>query len=840
MRIPLSWLAEWADLPEQATPEALHAALVRVGFEEETVHGGDLSGPVVVGEVLEFTEEPQKNGKTVRWCSVRVAPDGQHAADGGESVRGIVCGARNFLVGDKVVVTLPGTVLPGPFPIAARKTYGHVSDGMIASARELGLSDEAVSGKDDGILRLTELGLDPEVGTDAIRLLGLDDAAVEINVTPDRGYALSIRGIAREYGASTGAAFRDPAAAVQPPATTDTGAVPVVVHDPSPIRGRAGCTVFVTRVVRGIDPAAPVPGWLASRLRLAGIRSISLPVDITNYVMLELGQPLHGYDLGRLDGGLTVRRATPGERLTTLDGQERSLHPEDLVIADETSAVGLAGVMGGDRTELSATTTDVVIEAANFDPVSIGRTARRHKLPSEASRRFERGVDPAVAPAAAERAVRLLVELAHGTADDGQTRYDTSTPPAAVLLPQGAVLARTGAAVTDPETRAALTVLGCAIEDDPEGLLVTPPTWRGDLVAAEDLVEEVIRVVGYDRIPSELPVAPPGRGLTRRQRLRRSVGIVLAAGGAVEIQSYPLVTPPAQDAFASGPSMRVANPLDAGAPLLRRSLLPGLLDALRRNRGRGVPDLALYEIGSVFLPDTDGRYGTGELPPIGVRPPTDLLTRLRDDLPPQPLHVAVVLAGDRIGKQPGRPAVPTDWQDAIEAAVAIAATVGATLEVRQATPPGYHPGRAAELLVGGTVVGIAGELQPRLTEDVPGRVAAVEVDLDALIAAAPPPPAVRPISPMPAATQDLSLVVEVPVPAADVLAAVREGAGALLEDIVLIDDYRGQGLPEGTKSLTFALRFRADDRTLTAAEATAAKEAGATLAASRTGASVRT
>ncbi|HET6825669.1 MAG TPA: phenylalanine--tRNA ligase subunit beta [Amnibacterium sp.] len=834
MRIPLSWLAEWADLPEHATPEALHAALVRVGFEEETVHGGDLSGPVVVGEVLEFAEEPQKNGKTIRWCSVRVAPDGQRAADGGEAVRGIVCGARNFLVGDKVVVTLPGTVLPGPFPIAARRTYGHVSDGMIASARELGLSDEH-----EGILRLTELGLDPEIGTDAIRLLGLDDTAVEINVTPDRGYALSIRGIAREYGASTGAAFRDPAQAVQPPADTDTGAVPVVVDDATGIRGRIGCSVFVTRVVRGIDPAAPVPGWLASRLRLAGIRSISLPVDITNYVMLELGQPLHGYDLGRLDGGLTVRRATPGERLTTLDGQERRLHPEDLVIADGSGVVGLAGVMGGDRTELSATTTDVVIEAANFDPVSIGRTARRHRLPSEASRRFERGVDPAVARAAAERAVRLLVELAGGTADDGQTWFDVSASPLPVLLPDGGVLARTGASVTETETRAALAVLGCTLEERPGGLLVTPPTWRGDLVAVEDLVEEVIRVVGYDRIPSELPVAPPGRGLTRPQRLRRSVGIVLAAGGAVEIHSYPLVAPAAQEEFAPGPSMRIANPLDAGAPLLRRSLLPGLLDALRRNRGRGLPDLALYEIGSVFLPEPAGRYGTAELPPIGVRPPAPLLARLRDDLPPQPAHVGVVLAGDRIGKQPGRAAVPTDWQDAIETAVAIAGAVGATIHVRQAAPAGYHPGRAAELLVGDTVVGVAGELHPRLTEDVPGRVAAVEIDLEALIGAAPQPPGVRPISPMPAATQDLSLVVPVPVPAGEVLAAVREGAGPLLEHVALIDDYRGQGLPDGTKSLTFALRFRADDRTLTAADATAAKEAGAALAAARTGATVR-
>ncbi len=259
-------------------------------------------------------------------------------------------------------------------------------------------------------------------------------------------------------------------------------------------------------------------------------------------------------------------------------------------------------------------------------------------------------------------------------------------------------------------------------------------------------------------------------------------------------------------------------------------MLPGLLAAARRNRGRGLTDLALFEAGAVFLPAEGASYGTAELPPIGQRPPAELLARLRDDLPPQPTHVGVLLLGDRVPKQPGQPPVPTDWTDAVEAAVAIGAAVGAVLDRRQATAPGFHPGRTAELLVGGTVVGVAGELHPRLTEDVPGRVAAVEIDLDALIAAAPAAIEVRPISPMPAATQDLSLVVPVPVPAADVLAAVRDGAGELLESVSLVDDYRGSGLPEGTKSLTFALRFRADDRTLTAAEATAAKEQGAALA----------
>src|SRR3954452_6739295 len=275
MRVPLSWLGEFVDLEPGTTPEEVHAALVSVGLEEEDIHTFDLAGPVVVGQVLEFEEEPQTNGKTIRWCQVRVAPEGQTAADGGTDVRGIVCGARNFEVGDKVAVTLPGAVLPGPFPIAARKTYGHVSDGMIASARELGLGEEH-----DGILRLATLGLDPEVGTDALALLGLDDAAVEVNVTPDRGYAFSIRGIAREYAHSTGAAFRDPAAL---PAAVPGDGFPVTIDDRAPIRGRIGASVFVTRAVRGIDATRPTPPWLASRLRLARVRSGFLPGDHTHH-----------------------------------------------------------------------------------------------------------------------------------------------------------------------------------------------------------------------------------------------------------------------------------------------------------------------------------------------------------------------------------------------------------------------------------------------------------------------------------------------------------------------------------------------------------------------------
>ncbi|MCR2828289.1 phenylalanine--tRNA ligase subunit beta, partial [Microbacterium sp. zg.Y909] len=400
MRVPLSWLREYVDVPADATPEDVLAALVSVGFEEEDVHGFDLQGPIVVGQVVEFVEEPQSNGKTIRWCQVDVGE-----ANGG--VRGIVCGARNFFAGDKVVVTLPGAVLPGPFPIAARKTYGHVSDGMIASAKELGLGDEH-----NGILRLVELGLDPEVGADAIALLGLDDVAVEINVTPDRGYALSIRGVAREYSHATGAAFRDPGEREWGELQQPVEGFAVAVDDQAPIRGRVGASEFVVRIVRDVDPTKPTPPWMVARLTLAGIRSLGILIDITNYVMLELGNPIHGYDLDRLTGGITVRRAHEGEKLTTLDGKERALSTEDLLITDESGPIGLAGVMGGGTTEMTDATRNVLIEAAVFDTVSIARTARRHKLPSEASRRFERGVDPLIPFVAARRVADLMVEYA--------------------------------------------------------------------------------------------------------------------------------------------------------------------------------------------------------------------------------------------------------------------------------------------------------------------------------------------------------------------------------------------------------------------------------------------
>ncbi|NII41078.1 phenylalanyl-tRNA synthetase beta chain [Curtobacterium flaccumfaciens] len=829
MRVPLRWLGESVDLPDDVSLEHVHAALVSVGFEEEAVHAPDLTGPVVVGRVLERVPEPQKNGKTINWCQVDV---------GDAEPRGIVCGAHNFDVGDLVVVTLPGAVLPGPFPIAARKTYGHVSDGMIASARELGLGDEH-----DGILRFADLGMEPAVGADAIALLGLDDAAVEINVTPDRGYAMSMRGVAREYAHATGATFSDPVDRVLPRAGEG---FPVTIADDAPIRGRVGASTFVTRVVRGVDASRPTPAWMVARLSLAGVRSISLPVDITNYVMFELGQPLHGYDLGKLQGGLTVRRATVGERLTTLDDVERTLDTEDLVIADDAGPVGLAGVMGGARTEITAETTDVLIEAAGFDQVSIARTARRHKLPSEASRRFERGVDPLVAEAAANRAVELLVDLAGGAPDAlGSTLVDAAPRPT-VTMRLGRAAALIGVEYTDAEVLDTLRAIGATVDVDGDLLSVTPPSWRPDLVDDVSLVEEIARVVGYDRIPSVLPVAPPGRGLTRHQQARRRVSAALAAAGLTEVVTAPFVSAATAAAYpgidaAGGPSVVLANALDSAQDHLRRSGLPALVDVARRNVSRGLVDVAVYETSRVFLPEPGIELGTVDVPAGARRPTSEALAALDAALPPQPFHVSALLLGNAVLKQPGTAVEPFGIADALDVARTVAWAVGVELTVAQTSHPSLHPGRAASLLVGDVVVGVAGELLPERTADadLPRVVAVVELDLDAMVAAAPELVDVSAIVSYPAATQDLSLVVDVTVPAGDVLTEVRAGAGDLLEYARLVDDYRGAGVDEGQKSLTFALRFRATDRTLTAAEASEARDGAVRRAGERFGATLR-
>lgn len=830
MRVPLSWLREYVDVAPDATAEDILESLVTVGFEEEEIHRFEISGPVVVGQVLSFDAEPQSNGKTIRWCQVDV---------GETEPRGIVCGASNFAVGDKVVVTLPGAVLPGPFPIAARKTYGHVSDGMIASARELGLGDEH-----DGILILSSLGIDAPVGTDAIALLGLDDVAVEINVTPDRGYAFSIRGVAREYAHATGADFRDPAEHEWSEVEPGTG-FPIAV-DAEPLRDTPAVQEFVVRVVRDVDPSRPTPPWMIARLSLAGIRSLGVLIDITNYVMLELGNPIHGYDIDKLSGGITVRRAQHGEKMKTLDGQERTLHVEDLLITDDSGPIGLAGVMGGGTTEMSDQTHNVLIEAAIFDPISIARSARRHKLPSEASKRFERGVDPLVPFVAARRVADLMVELAGGRIDEVGGALFSDVEIAGIELPPEFVPGLIGVDYTDEEIVYALETIGAEVTETSEGWQVIPPSWRPDLTDKWTLAEEVARIHGLDRIPAVLPTPPSGRGLTPSQQGRRRVSNALAAAGLVETPAFPFTTDTQNDLHGSAsgehlPSIKLANPLDGQAPFLRRSLIPGLLQIAHRNIARGLTDLAIFETGAVFLPEPGVVYGTDEVPSLGQRPSDETLAELNASIPPQRRHVAALFTGNATARQPGRAAEAFGLTDALDAVRVIAVASGVEIDVVQGERASLHPGRTGVLHVDGIEVGYVGELHPDVAADadLPGRAVVLELDLDGILSSAGTRVVAASLSTYPAATQDVSLVVPSSVTASELRAALVEGAGELLESLRLVDDYRGEGVPEGSKSLTFALRFRAEDRTLTAAEATEAKLAGVAVAAERFGATLR-
>ncbi|WP_026552953.1 phenylalanine--tRNA ligase subunit beta [Arthrobacter sp. H20] len=843
MRIPLSWLREFAQVPAGASAEDVMAELVKVGLEEEAVHRptDTLSGPIVVGQVLSVVKEPQTNGKTINWCQVRVVPEGQAQTLTNEGidpsgVQGIVCGAHNFVEGDKVVVTLPGALLPGDFRIAARKTYGHVSAGMIASVRELGIGDDY-----DGILVLSVLGLDPEVGSDAMEMLGLYDQAAEINVTPDRSYCFSIRGVAREFAHATGTRFTDPAAAVTVPAAVGDG-YSVRLEDQAPVYGKPGCDRFVARTVRGVDAARPTPPWMASRLRLAGIRSISLVVDISNYVMLELGQPLHFYDLETLSGDIVVRRATRGETLRTLDDKVRTLDVDDLLITDSSGPIGIAGVMGGAVTEVHSETSNVLIEAAHFDEVSIARSRRRHKLPSEASKRFERGVDWKIADVAAQRAVDLLVELAGGTADDAGTDVGTQPDTVVIDLPAGYATGRIGMDFTDQQITGALTDLGAQVQPYGGGYTVTAPSWRQDLQIKDDLTEEIARLVGYDKIPSRLPVAPPGSGLSRVQVQRRRVLQALADAGLTEVLSYPFVSLGSNNTFGSAdaseqPSIKLANPLSAELGYLRRSVLPGLIEVAKRNHSRGFRDLALYEAGQVFLPrETVGSF---QIPQLGERPSEEVLDGLDDGLPDQPLTIAAVFTGNDSPAGANHQPRPWDWADALDAVRLMADVVGVDLEIAQGEHQVFHPGRTARIsLRTGELLGYAGELHPKLlaAHDLPVRTVALEINADLLFDAAPDVIVAKHLSTFPATTQDVALVVDGGLPADAVLSTLREGAGELLEDVHLFDVYDGAGIDEGHKSLAFALRFRAPDRTLTADEASAARDAAVHLAAERHGA----
>ena len=881
--VPIEWLREHVDVPAGLSAEQLAADLVRVGLEEERIVPPAVTGPLVVGKVLTREAKEQSNGKVINYCRVDVGPEHNDAPGTGKEPselpsRGIVCGAHNFDVGDYVVVCLPGAVLPGDFRIAARKTYGHVSDGMICSARELGIGEDH-----SGIIVLqqwlAEHGHEgeepPAPGTDAIGILGLGEEVLEINVTPDRGYCFSMRGVAREYSHSTGARFTDPADA------TDTGLYPnglapageggfdvVVPEDPRPIHGRPGCDRYVARLVRGIDPSAPSPAWMQDRLTAAGMRPISLAVDVTNYVMLDLGQPLHAFDAGKLAAPIVVRRAHEDERLTFLDDVTRTLDPEDLVISDSPEAEGsralvLAGVFGGALSEVDADTRDVLIEAAHFDPVSVARSSRRHKLPTESSKRNERGVDTELAPIAAQRAVDLLVEYGGGSAEPVATDVNRTRAPEAITMRSDAAERLTGVAYGTDRVTELLTTIGCTVErsgsaeDGTPLLTVTPPTWRPDLTGPAHLVEEIARLDGYDSIPVIVPTAPAGTGLSVDQRARRDVVRALVDAGLTQVLSYPFIGDvhdllEISDADPRRQTVRLANPLAEDAPYLRTSVLDSLVEVARRNVSRGLTDVAVFEVGSVTHP-----AGTvpAPIPATGNRPSDAELAALRAGIPAQPTHVGAVMTGEHERTGVLGTGRPWDWADAVEVVRTVAGALGVEVVVaapEQSHAP-WHPGRTAEIrlpgrrrgkeIEPGTLVAHAGELHPRVVRalGLPERACAVEIDLDPLLEAVRSVGAlqVKPVSTFPAAKEDIALVVDEAITAAQVEDLVRQAAGDLAEEVRLFDVFRGAQLGEGKKSLAVSLVLRAPDRTLTAEETAGVRKRVVKRAAKLLGAELR-
>jgi phenylalanyl-tRNA synthetase beta chain len=828
MRIPYSWLRDVvaAGAPGwDAAADELAQTLIRIGHEvDEVITLGPVSGPLRIGRVTEI-EELTEFKKPIRACRVDAGQRG---------VREIICGAANFSVGQLVVVALPGTTLPGDFTITTRQTYGRTSDGMICSAAELHLAADH-----SGILVLPPGTAEP--GDDAAEVLGLDDVVFALDITPDRGYAMSVRGLAREIACAYDLDFVDPADVSPLPA--DGEAWPLTVQP------ETGVQRFALRPVTGIDPAAVSPWWLQRRLLLCGISTISPAVDATNYVMLELGHPMHAHDRARISGGLSVRFAAPGETMRTLDDVERRLDPADVLIVDDVATAAIGGVMGSAGTEMRDESTDALLEAAVWDPAAVSRTARRLHLPSEAARRYERAVDPAISVAALDRCAALLAEIAGGVAAPTLTDWrgdpprDDWSPPA---IRVAADLPDRTAGVDYPEgtTARRLTQIGAAVVSaDDHTLTVTPPSWRPDLQQPADLVEEVLRLQGLETIPSVLPSAPAGRGLTAAQRRRRAIGSSLALSGYVEVLPTPFLPAGVFDAWGlpdddpRRATTQVLNPLEADRGQLATTLLPGLLEALGRNVSRGIVDVALFAVAQVVQP-TEHTSGLEPIP-VGRRPTDAEIATLDASLPRQPLHVAAVLTGLAEPRGPWGPGRPVETADAVEAVRVIARACGIPVTLRSARYLPWHSGRCAEVLVGETVIGHAGQLHPAVIErsGLPKGACALELNLDAIpIVETLPAPRV---SPFPAVFQDIALVVNTEVTAQAVADAVRDGAGELCEDIALFDVYTGPQVGEHRKSLAFALRFRAPDRTLTEDEASAARDAAVRTAADRVGATLR-
>lgn len=793
MRISLKWLSQYVDLP---SPEALAKGLTAVGLEVEAVErtGQGLAG-VVVARVLASEKHP--NAEKLSVTSI-------DRGDGAPLQ--VVCGAKNYAVGDLVPLATVGTTLPGGLKIEKARLRGVESFGMLCSAKELGLDADA-----SGLLLLPK---DLTPGAPIAEALGLEDVLLEVNVTPNRPDCLSHIGIAREVAALLGRPVRPPPAALKEAGAPAAQAVKVRIEAPE------RCARYAARVIEGVR-IGPSPAWLARRLEACGVRSISNVVDATNFVLLELGHPLHAFDLDKVAGAeIVVRTARPGERLTTLDGKERALEESDLLIADRDRGSALAGVMGGGDSEISAGTTRVLLESAWFAPGSIRRTSRRQGLKSEASYRFERGADPGMVIPALDRCAALIAELAGGTVRPGVV--DCVARPAAaarVRLRWHRPAELLGMEVPREEARRVLGGLGFQeLEADGEGATFAVPSWRVDVSIEEDLVEELVRTRGYDAIPETLPPLairtpaepPEARVVARLREALESAGFSEAVNFSFVAEPdlaplrYEVVT---GDGTARARAIALQNPISADLALMRTSLIPSLLRNAARNRAQRVDDVRLYEIARTYHPAP---------PQAGGDAPSD-----------ESMHVTGVLVGRRApaGWTAGADAV--DFYDAkavVEGVLAALGVEGARFEAGGETY--LHPRHAASLkgAKDDELLGRFGELHPRVAGafDLPRGVMVFELSLDALVRHGALVPRYHPIPSLPAVHRDLAVVVAEPVTAEAVLAAVRQEP--LVEQATLFDVYRGAPIPAGKKNLALAIRYRAADRTLTDAEADAAHQ----------------
>jgi len=817
MRAPLSWIKEFVDIPSSVTAEQISDGLIRVGFEVEEIikQGADLTGPLKFAKVLSI-EEITEFKKPIRYVGL----------DCGEGeTRYVICGATNFAVGDLVVAALPGAILPGEFTIGARETYGKTSNGMICSARELGISDDHA-----GIMVFAEKEV--TIGVDAIEALQINDVIFDVAVNPDRGYALSIRGIAREVAASLNLKFTDPVDALRTLKFEDTGkGVSAKIAD------KSTASVFYLRTLSDFDPKATTPIWMRRRIEKMGMRSISLVVDVTNYVMLELGQPLHAFDKDKIKGGLTIKRAGKAQKFKTLDGVERTLDPEDLMVCDDEQPLALAGTMGGLSSEITETTTGIALEAVHFCEVCIAKNSRRHKLSSEASRRLERSVDPSLAEFASARFVQLL--MAHSSAKHVATVVDGEPIYAPlVTIDPDYVSKILGFDVPAKQVADLLRVVGCDVDE--KSFTIDPPSWRADLLTAADFTEEVARMIGYDKIPSILPPRPLHASLTATQKRRRAVATMLASRGLAEVQTFPFTNQATIDSMGfvgeRAATYKVANPMSEEFPLMRVHLVPGLIEVAQRNISRGAKDFAIFEMGSIFR--SSQKLVPAISPDLIKRPDQKIIDQIFASVPAQGYHVAGLLVGKTENENWQGKARSYNWQDAIAFAQDVLALCNLEWTVARSDLAPWHPGRCAELVVNGKAVAHAGELHPRIVAayGLPERSVAFAVALNAL----PDSQLVRPttVGTMPAAVQDVALIVDSTVSAANVEAALREGAGELLESITLFDRYDKIG--DGKISLAFTLVFRAADRTLTGEEVSLMREAATALAGAKFGAVVRT